>query len=386
MYLFERLVGLATYTIVLTIACNALCSSKISIKRCLIWYAIALSVLAFFFVPQETSDLVRLWEIGHNWLAWPFPDVLADWQKIGYPLSNIYIYLVVRTGVDSLLPALTSFIFFMLVFSCIWDYAARRGASGRDVALALFVFMSTGIFASLIGGIRNYLAFSVLFWCIYRELVCEKNVFIHLPFYIGACLIHSSALVVTAIRFALFAFEGSRGSIERLFRILVSIGLFILAFRYGGSDIERLLYKSQSYSINDVYTDVWGYAIYSISLVISILTVRQVSVMREMIGCEVDRGEIMLRRYLFVFVILSVCSIPLSYTFFVRLSVFGSLLTLPLVLHCLSVTGSKPAGHCSRRIEMQTRNYRTLILLVSAAAFALSATRGDLSGYKFFVQ
>jgi len=63
MFLFERLIGVGIYSLVLVIVCFSLVGKGIkTIKRRLFFYSIILSIMAYNFVPYETADLYRIYE------------------------------------------------------------------------------------------------------------------------------------------------------------------------------------------------------------------------------------------------------------------------------------------------------------------------------------
>lgn len=380
MFLVERLIGVSTYIAVLCLVCNALWLRVGSTKRCLQAYVVILTVMAFFFVPQQTSDVYRLTEFMHKWVLWPFEKTWQDWLKNGDVLSGLYVYLIGLLRVDALLPAITCCFFFSLVFSCFWDYVKQTGCSGSIVALSVFVFMSTGIFATVIGGIRNYLAFALCFWCIYHELVCGRKIIFDIPLYIIACAFHSSAIFITIIRFFVFVLAPAKNMIIQYHRLIAVAILSCLAARYGFDRLFQVADKVQGYLYNDVYIDIWGYFIYGFSLICSAMTYRQLRVLakkRNRVPDKIGKPYVDL---LGILVLASFASIPLSYTFFIRLSMFAAMMSLPASLGALSIL-KRDKTLIDNYIE-----YRTVLIAASCLVLFIAGTRGDLSGYKFFVQ
>ena len=76
--LIERLCGVSAYVLGLIVICNAIYVSKrASVKRCLVLYALYLTVLAFFYVPGDSADLTRLLVHMHDWSYLDFPDLIS---------------------------------------------------------------------------------------------------------------------------------------------------------------------------------------------------------------------------------------------------------------------------------------------------------------------
>lgn len=389
MWLVERVAGGVVYITLLLVVCNGIFVSRpSSVRRWLVFYAFALAVLGFVYIPPETADLYRITEYMHAWATLTPSQLVERCAQSTTPVYIAYFWFIGQFGVDGLLPASSALIYHLLVFSCLWDYARREDVSTRNVALALAVLMSFGSFLQVISGIRSYLAFAIIVHCIYREVVCGRPVVLSIPGYVLAALMHSAGLAFVAARLLVMLFQRGSSPLQRLFSILFVGWGALFAARYGMTYVDSMLDHAAGYLTHEVYSYVWEYLIHGVLVVVLVVTYRRARLWApEVTGA---RNLLLISGILCV---VSVVSAPFEYSIFLRFTGAAANLAAPLVMTCLEREDAA-AGALSQtpaRVRVRHRlgkggqSYRWLLLAASAIMLFLACARGDLCGYKFMV-
>lgn len=173
------------------------------------WFSILvvtvlLSVLAFYFEPNETDDLTRYYsqinylrEYGFDYLQRCFNEGINDWNV--YRVCGYYFYFISKLPSNSFLPAITIFISYGLLFLVIYKVANKFNVSKGNLFLALMFFLSTYWFYDTASGIRNGLVFSVIFTCAYYMLYERKHVLLCFVGCILSCFMHSAGIILIGI-------------------------------------------------------------------------------------------------------------------------------------------------------------------------------------------
>ncbi|WP_097027913.1 EpsG family protein [Clostridium peptidivorans] len=188
---------LVTYIFLFTIS---FLFSKENMKYYFFIISLTFSIIALFFVPDESMDLYRHYE---------YLDVLRDYGwKLAITVSpfgssivaNLYFYLISFLGVNGLLPAITAFITYYLTLNRIYEVALKYNCSKANILLSTFYFISMLGYLSLISGIRSLLAFALFSYFLYIDLVENKKKILCWSIYIALSLFHSSVWVLLIFR------------------------------------------------------------------------------------------------------------------------------------------------------------------------------------------
>lgn len=169
-----------------------------------------LAVLAFRFEPNIDDDLSRYFStidylrnggkaaldhaIEMHWNSWHI-----------YRVCGWYFYGISKLSNNHYLPAITIFIVYGLMFMIIHRLSKHYNASKFDTFLGSMFFISTYWYYDLASGIRNGLAFAVVFTCAYFHLLERRGIPFCIVGYVLACLTHSAAImpvvlvIVTAV-------------------------------------------------------------------------------------------------------------------------------------------------------------------------------------------
>ena len=186
------------------------------IKWLFLALVLALSVMAFFVVPEETDDLTNyfsrianLRKGGFSLLRRMIEDGSEDWDSL--PVCGLYFYLISRFPDNGMLPAVTIFLAYGSIFWVLWRAAKRYEVSKWYLFLASVFLLSTYWFYDICSGIRNGLTFTLFCFFAYVELVEKKWRPACWVGYVAMCLMHSSGILMMMVRLALLV-SGRKGS------------------------------------------------------------------------------------------------------------------------------------------------------------------------------
>jgi hypothetical protein len=165
---------------------------------------VAMMVLAYHIVPDETDDLYRYYgmldimrEQGRAGLDYILERNWYDWQT--FVTMRYYFYFLSFFPNNRYVAAVTMFIVCALMFLVMYKAAQRYQVSKGYVLLGTLFFLSTYWFYDAASGIRNGLAFAVVIACAYYHLVEKRNIILCFFGYVAACLLHSSPILPVTI-------------------------------------------------------------------------------------------------------------------------------------------------------------------------------------------
>lgn len=207
------------------------------IKWLFLALVLALSVMAFFAVPEETDDLsnyfsrvASLRKGGFSLLRRMIEDGSEDWESL--PVCGLYFYLISRFPDNGMLPAVTIFLAYGSIFWVLWRAAKRYEVNKWYLFLASVFLLSTYWFYDICSGIRNGLTFTLFCFFAYVELVEKKYKPLCWLGYLAMCMMHSSGILMMMIRGALLV-SGKRNG--KLVSVLVFFAMVV-----GGAVVPRL--------------------------------------------------------------------------------------------------------------------------------------------------
>lgn len=386
MFLIERLIGVSTYALLLVSVCVFLVGkSTKQIKHILFFYTLALSVMAFFYVPYKTADLYRINEYIDTFKTYSFDRVLEVVKQSNSGWGSLYYWLISKTGEPRLLPALNAFLCYSCIFYIIHKTAEKNHISGKNVAITLFFYMSIGTYMFVISGIRCMLGISLLSFCFYRESVEKKFNILHIPLYLIAAFIHSFSAVLIAARFFIFIFDTKTTLIRKLIYLVFLGAGIILAFRNFDGYIGGIMKKADSYLSGDLYSYEWEYIIAILTCVVIIFVLSKRKKIKEESNVKLNVW-LLYETTLFV-VALCVCY---EFTIFHRLTTYiMPIIAVPLLMTALQSNDNKRAGINTRErtVGAITFNLNSfVVIMVSVLILLVSCSRGTLCSLKFFVR
>ena len=373
MFLIERLVSLFVFAGVLSLGMLGMSILKGKQYKVALWlYWIALGILAFAYTPYITADLYRLhlWCV-HGWCQWTWPTLWDTLQRVNEPMWLFFswaIYQIMHN--ENWIQTVACLWSFYNVFYIISRTIDTNNVKGNNRALILFSIMAVGTFyLEVISGIRSMLSFTIVCFCIYRELIENKSIIRHLPLYLFAALMHKAGLAFIMIR---FAFDGflHKNILLKLFSGIAGIACVLLMI-YSGSYVDHAVNVAVGYS-----TSAHEYS-YHWEILIGLIEQLQIWYVLYQYKHQYQKklfAYTKIGRLTFVLACICLSALPFSYAIFRRYTVVCSILILPLLGKILSPEN-----------PYYVKNVIRTIWRLSLLIFTLSCIRGDLCGYKFFV-
>lgn len=368
MFLAERIIGVATYALILIIVFFKISKSKQnkSITKTLKNYWIILSILAFFYIPANSADLSRYITSAHIYSSYSFSELLKAISSTMAPMQVIYFYILGLTKVDGVIPAVSCMIFYGFTFSIFSDAIKRYNISGRNAALSLLFFMAMGSFLNVISIIRSCVAFSAIAYCCYFELIGKKKITSHIHLYMFSALMHPAAIVLIVVRILTIIFKKEKTLIRRFINYIFVIILMALIVRYGNDYINLIFEKSIIYIKGEVYSYIWEYIICFMYMIFSTyIIVKSKNTIESIELINFNRFLMLINIFIFIFCF--------EYSIFTRYQLFSSILFLPYFSIYINQLKSKS--------KMLTFMYYSITIII----FAIACTRGNLCGFKFLL-
>ena len=387
MLLLERLFGVGLYSLLLVFVCIALVgrSSK-NIKRILFVYSILLSVMAYFYVPYETADLYRIYGYIESFQKYSF-DAFIDLQMANSQLglSNILYWLISRTGIPQLLPAIVSFICYNCIFYIIHKTSEKNDISGKNVAITLFFYMSLGTYIFVISGIRSMLGICLLAFCFFRESAQKKFNILHIPLYAIAVFIHLFSALLVAVRFVIPIFDTKTTVLRKIIYIIFLGAGSAFVFSYLRSLVSDIVDKAESYLSGNLYSYVWDYiiAILTCFVLLSIIIKRKKAELSSSLKLNVSRT------FIIICFIAALC-FCYEFSIFHRTTVYLlPIISIPMLMTLLQNTDNNTENQNARAprpsLAEMPATYNLAIIAVSTLILLISCARGSLCSLKFFV-
>ena len=260
MFLVERLVGLGIYCYFLLMVCLLIAFSNIKLRNITRFYTAALALMGFFYEPYKTADLFRINESLSQFSNYSFTNFFRTFAaNSSVPAARIYYWLISKTGVYALLPAITCIICYSCIFYIFVRSAEIYKIDRKNVAVAMLFFMSTGSFIMVISNIRTMLSVSLICFCTFRETVEKKYNAFNLLIYGFAALLHNLALIVLAVRIAIIIIDKRTTLVRRIvFSVIFIAGLALAAVKFPFI-FNSVFEKAMSYITGDSYSYIWDY-------------------------------------------------------------------------------------------------------------------------------
>lgn len=170
----------------------------------IILLALIMAVIGFHFTPPNSEyDLYRYNMLMDQMKNEGIYYVKNISEYKFFFVTNYLFYLVALTNVFELLPAITAFIVYYILFYIITDYSYRNNISNNKYILTM-IFMVMYIPAvPIFGGIRNALAYAIIILAIYRDMVISKKNLKTYFLYIIPLFIHSAVMPIYIFRILL---------------------------------------------------------------------------------------------------------------------------------------------------------------------------------------
>ncbi|MGM8250905.1 EpsG family protein [Clostridium perfringens] len=373
MYIIQRLIGVSIYSIVLLIVCNLLAiTSKKDHGKILFFYNVLLFIMAYNFIPVPGNDLFRLFDTLHFYGSKNIKEIIDVMTSTATPTNALYFYLIGKFNNESLLPAITSAIFFRNIFYIIKDYSTRNNIKSNNVSIALFFFMSTGVYFEVISGIRTMLGFSIVAVCMYNEYIKKKSLTRNIIWYLLAGFLHPAVLAIILIRILYLLRQNSNNKIRN---ILIVLLVLIFGIIYGDKFINAMIEKAFEYTTSkNKFSYLGEYIVGAIK--ITIIFIIQYLNRKSNRRKDIDSGIIDLINIINIISVLVIGVSFFEYNTFYRFLIFNSIIFIPVLMSSLNLNLAK--------IKNIARLKRIVITL-SILMLIIECTRGNLCSLKFFI-
>lgn len=367
----ERLIGVISYYLIVAYGYIGIrqASNWKRINTVLNTVVVLLCLLAFFYIPSETADLYRWRYISDDWKSISFNTWVNDYFiDSTTPLSYLLFYIVAKLGIPGLLPAVACFVFHYLVFYILKN-EAKYNYSAISISTAFLCLMSQGLFLGVISGIRNGMAFAIISYCVYKDLVMKQKSPLYLILCLIAILIHIASIPAVALYLGFAVVDStSNRDYKRLFAVLLTmVGLIAISYRFRNNLIEVVMDKVEYYTSASAYSNIWEYlvGILCLIIIISVLWLFRFDYKKEkLIGLYSMNLILVILELLFF----------RSFSVFHRFLAFNYILTMPILIRFFS--------------NHKDKQGQTLISLFTAIAFLIvliESVRGDLCGFKYCI-
>jgi len=188
-------------------------------------------VIGYNLFSRNTSDLTRYMEMLHEMSGLRIRDITLNNTSLLYT-RDILFYFIAQTGDYWILPFVVGMITYGVVFYVFFDVCNRYEFYKIKNSKYHFVFIGILMLAAyspfeIINNVRNVLAFVLISFACYRDMVQQKKNFVTLLLYIIPIGLHTSAIILVAVRFV-------QSWVKRKEKILISL-IFLLPILIEGA-------------------------------------------------------------------------------------------------------------------------------------------------------
>lgn len=372
MYVGARIFGVGLYVALLCFFCILIGKTKQkNIKGIMIAYAIMLSLMGFFFVPNQQADLYRLRELMNFYAQKPFSVLLSDYVAVSNtPVTLVYYWIIGRTGIDGLLPFVTALIFYLNVFYIFYDYSYKQKITGKALSFTLLIIMCNSSFLEVISGIRTMLSFSIVLRCMYNELYNNRSIIGHLLLYLIAAFIHPVSLVMVLLRFLFILFQKDESRKRKALLVALSIVTIVLLISFGENYVLGAFQKGVGYVSGDPYSYIWEAIISTLILLLLIVIHKNCGKFEYAEGSE--KVSLLNNRSFSRMIELIMIVFCFEYNTFYRFGLFNIFLNIPVLLYYTD------------KVLIKKKNHMKLLYLFCLGILIIVCLRGNLCALKFW--
>ncbi|MBR2454763.1 MAG: EpsG family protein [Clostridia bacterium] len=201
-----------------------------------------LSLLSYFVIATENMDLFRYIRIMEYIRAMGF-----DWGMDTYgpsnPLAFIFFYGISLFENDAMLPAVAVATTYGFSFALLYKASKRLNASTMDTYIALVFFMLNMNYCYVIDVVRIYMAFAIMAYFLYMDIVEKKHRIFCFVVYAALCYFHYAMMVFVILRIILIITRRFKGVLAAIVSLLVPVVVFVAYKFVEGFSGESLLFS-----------------------------------------------------------------------------------------------------------------------------------------------
>lgn len=177
-------------------------STKAINKKIGFVFVVGMMLIAYSTWLGEGSDLARYYNIlsqmkGKS-LAWAMENSVYKNTVI----VNAFMWMIAQTGINQLLPALSTGI---ILVNMIYFIHLENQRDTLELSTQLtywMVYFAIATFSAIMTGVRQNWMISLFAIAVHRDVIQKKRGILTIIMYAMACLIHNSALLLVSVRLA----------------------------------------------------------------------------------------------------------------------------------------------------------------------------------------
>ncbi|WP_135553789.1 hypothetical protein [Paenibacillus cymbidii] len=188
--------------------------------------ALLCSSFAYWFIPKHEMDLTRYFAQlkSYSTLSWDsFYEIILSKQLL--VIQELLFYFIAQSQNYHLLPAISIFISYFILFYIITDYSNKNNVRSREMFGTLIFILCVLPFPILVSNVRNIMAFSIFIFGAYREFEQGKRNVLTYILYMIPVFIHIATVSLLLLRIivSIYDFNKKRS-------IVISLGIASVAF------------------------------------------------------------------------------------------------------------------------------------------------------------
>ena len=165
---------------------------------------IALMAMAYSIWPGKGSDLSRYFNILSHLCSMSFKEALKSGYYNSTPITNIFMWLISKTGNNKLLPCISTGIIVFNIYLLIRVEERSTEKYIYNDSLYLFLIFSVATLLAITTGVRQNWMVTVYALAVYREYIKGKKDVCTILLYVASCMIHTSAIMLVFVRLCSF--------------------------------------------------------------------------------------------------------------------------------------------------------------------------------------
>lgn len=204
---------------------------------------VLMSSLAYFIVVREEADLSRYINMMEYTRIMGF-----EWGVDNYggsnPLAFLFFYGMSLFNNDALVPVVAAAVTYGCSFAVLYKSSKRFNSSVADINIALIFFMLNMNYCYILDVIRMYMAFAIMAYFLYMDIVEKKHRWLCFTVYILICYFHYAMMVFVLLRVVLVFTRKFKGISSAIVTVMVPL-IILIAYKFvesfsGGSSLLGL--------------------------------------------------------------------------------------------------------------------------------------------------
>lgn len=227
------------------------------------FYIITISVLAYSYNPVGSPDLVRYFAMLDDCRSLSFKETINYFHD-GLICNNFMFWFFGHLGDNNLLTCFSVTVVYSIATFITCDLAELNNETKSIPAVLLYQLLTLP-FISIANNIRNVLAFSIIVFAAYQEIVKKRRNLYILLLYLIPCFLHTSAVILVVFRLLIIVITPKNRtlalSIIFILPMLINLLYSNIGIVTGMSSIARVIRSAiikGYWYLNDKDTTEWA--------------------------------------------------------------------------------------------------------------------------------